>query len=113
MITVHIEPGICGLNTSVHVFMTQKKYVGIAIESDCDQVTAFGGELNILNMNDVIGNPITKNPVYEKAGKCNLHASCPVPCGVIKAAEVELGLALVKDVRIVFQNDNQVADDAT
>jgi hypothetical protein len=48
------------------------------------------------DMVDIIKNPINKNPIYENAGKCNLHSSCPIPCGVIKAAEVELELALKK-----------------
>lgn len=69
-------------------------------------------QLQKLDMLDVL-KPINKNAIYEKAGRCSLHPGCPVPCGVIKAAEVELGLALMKDIRIVFQNDNQVADDAT
>lgn len=112
MITVHIESGICGLNTVVRAFKTQRKSVGIAIKSDCKQVTALENQLRKIEMMDVIKNPINKNLIYEKAGKCNLHSSCPVPCGVIKAAEAELGLALTKDVRILFQNDKQVADDA-
>jgi len=53
-------------------------------------------------MLDVMKNPIHQNPVYMKAGQCKLHASCPVPCGVIKAAEAELGLALEKDVKMKF-----------
>jgi hypothetical protein len=55
---------------------------------------------------------MNKNKIYEKAGKCNLHPGCPVPCGVIKAAEVELGLALVRDVKIVFQNESRGGDNA-
>lgn len=113
MITVHIESGICGFNSVLRAHRIERKSVGIAIKSDCGQVAAFGDLLQKLNVDDVIRTPLNKNGVYEKAGKCNLHASCPVPCGVIKAAEVELGLALMKDVRIIFQNDNQVADDAT
>ena len=113
MITVHIVSGICGLETEVRVCRIQRKSVRIAIRSDCEQVIALSNQLHKIDTMDVIKNPINKNPVYEKAGKCNLHASCPVPCGVIKAAEVELGLALMKDVRIIFQNDKQVADDAT
>jgi len=113
MITVHIVSGICGLETEVRVCKMQSKSVAIAIKSDCEQVMSLEGQLRKIEMMDVIKNPINKNPIYEKAGKCNLHSSCPVPCGIIKAAEVELGLALMKDVGIAFQNDKQVADDAT
>jgi hypothetical protein len=112
MITVHIESGICGLNTEVRAFRIHRKSVGIAIKSDCEHIMALDNQLPKLDMQEVIKNPINKNTVYEKAGKCNLHSGCPVPCGVIKAAEVELGLALIKDVKIAFQNGNQVANDA-
>ncbi len=107
MITVRIESGICGLITEVRAFKTQRKSVDIAITSECDQVMALESQLRKIEMMDVIKNPINKNPVYEKAGKCNLHSSCPVPCGIIKAAEAELGLAIVKDVRIVFETETQ------
>ncbi|MBC8466300.1 MAG: hypothetical protein ISR61_00090 [Desulfobacteraceae bacterium] len=113
MITVHIESGICGLETKVSACRIQRKSVRIAIRSDCEQVIALSNQLHKIDMMDVIKNPINKNLIYEKGGKCGLHSGCPVPCGVIKAAEVELGLALMKDVRIVFKNDKQVADDAT
>ncbi|MBW2093971.1 MAG: hypothetical protein JRI80_03705 [Deltaproteobacteria bacterium] len=69
-------------------------------------------QLRKIEMSDVIKNPINKNPIYEKAGRCNLHSSCPVPCGIIKAAEAELGLAVTNDVTIVFENPPQRVDDA-
>lgn len=112
MITVRIESGICGLGTVVRAFQTERKSVGIAIKSECNQVMALEGQLRKIEMMDVIKNPINKNPVYEKAGKCNLHSSCPVPCGIIKAAEAELGLAVTKEVRIIFENGRHGAGDA-
>jgi hypothetical protein len=111
MIIVRIESGICGLETVVRAFKSQRKSVGIAIRSECDQVMAVEGQLRKIDMMDVIKTPINKNPIYEIAGKCNLHSSCPVPCGIIKAAEAELGLAVATDVRIVFDNDAQGSSD--
>ena len=111
MITVRIESGICGLETIVRAFKTQRKSVGIAIKSECEQVIALESKLRKIEMRDVIKNPINKNPIYEIAGKCNLHSSCSVPCGIIKAAEAELGLAVATDVRIVFENDTQGSGD--
>jgi hypothetical protein len=56
-------------------------------------------------MMDILRGPINQNPIYVEAGKCKLHNSCPVPCGIAKAAEAELGLALKKNVKIEFQED--------
>lgn len=112
MVTVEIESGICGFCTIVRAFRLQRKSVGIAIKSGCKQVLSFADQLKRLEMSDIIKNPINSNSVYKEAGKCNLHASCPVPCGVIKAAEAELGLALMKDVKIVFQTQDKESGDA-
>lgn len=112
MVYVRIESGICGLHTEVRASRTQRKGVSIALQSDCKKVTTLGDGLQKLDLMDVLKNPINKNPVYENAGRCKLHSSCPVPCGVIKAAEVELGLALMKDVRIVFQHGNEPIENA-
>jgi hypothetical protein len=102
MTTVLIESGICGFSTTIRVFKGEKRKVGLAIQSTCEKVDALGREVQEMDMLDVIKNPINENPVYMKAGECRLHGSCPVPCGVLKAAEVALGLALPKDVKIGF-----------
>ena len=106
MTTVYIESGICGFCTTVRASKTKAMAMEIAIESDCKQITALGSHIQKMGMKEILKNPINKNPVYEKAGECNLHTSCPVPSGMLKAAEAELGLALKKDVKIEFQDDD-------
>ena len=105
MVTIHIEPGICGFPAEVRAFRLLRKSVGFAIKSECKQVMALARHLEKMDLNDIIRGPIHKSPVYELAGKSGLHTSCPVPCGIIKAAEAELGLALKRDVRFAFIND--------
>ncbi|NIS69190.1 MAG: hypothetical protein GTO12_09635 [Proteobacteria bacterium] len=107
MITVQIDSGICGFSTTVRASKLESRSVGIALDSDCKHIKSFGNELKELGMIDILRVPINLNPVYETAGKCRLHSSCPVPCVVIKAAEVALGLALKRDVQIVFQAERQ------
>ena len=102
MVTVHIDPGICGFCTELRVFQTHERGVRITTKSDCKQVMALGDELQKVNQKDIVKTPINKNPIYEKAAKCYLHPSCPIPCAVIKAAELALGLAAKKDVKIEF-----------
>ena len=38
--------------------------------------------------------------LYELAPQCLAHPACPVPSGIVKAIEVEAGLALPADVSI-------------
>ncbi len=105
MTTVYIESGICGFATRVSVSKGKGGKVGIHIESTCEQIQGLGNEIPEMDMMDVLKSPINMNPVYIKAGRCKLHTSCPVPCGVIKAAEAELGLALRKNIKIEFIED--------
>ena len=40
--------------------------------------------------------------IWQLAAKHRLHAACPVPVGILKAIEVEAGLALPADVSIAL-----------
>ena len=103
MTRVDIEAGICGVYARVHAVKRGGRSVEITIESDCKQVIALGESLNHLDIQGLFHRPFNLNPVYEKAGRCHLHPGCPVPCAVIKAAEIELELALKKDVKLTFK----------
>jgi len=107
MIIAQVEPGICGFISLIRVSKADRRSIKINIESDCEHIKALADQLQTLGMRDVLKTPINKNPVYEAAGSCHLHASCAVPCGVIKASEIALGLALVKEVKINFQDDGK------
>ena len=51
--------------------------------------------------------PSVDSVVYKQFSKCRAHASCPVPMAVIKAIEVEAGMALPKSVSIDFVSSKQ------
>jgi hypothetical protein len=106
MVVAHVEPGICGFHTEIRVMKIKTGRVGIVITSDCEQVTCLGNEIKELDIRETLKIPIDKNLAYEKAGLCSLHPGCPVPCGLIKASEVELGLALKKDIKITFHSED-------
>lgn len=106
MATLHVEPGICGFSAEVRVFRIQPRSVAFDIKSECKQVMILARQLEKLEMKDILRGPIQENPVYEKAGKSGLHSACPVPCALIKAAEVELGLALARDIQISFHMES-------
>jgi hypothetical protein len=97
---VRIRPGICGFNTVV-IAEREKKKVRLTIVTDCDMVRAMAEELNELDM-VVSFTGFINNPVYRAASKHLRHVTCPVPCGILKALEVEAGLALPRDVSIEF-----------
>jgi len=65
-------------------------------------VEKLGEKIQTMDMMDVFKR-ILDNPVYREGSACLRHVSCPVPSAVQKALEIEAGLALPKDVKIVFE----------
>jgi Family of unknown function (DUF6951) len=68
--TVEIDAGICGHTTTVTTTAGEGYKVHVLLESTCP---------------------------HAAYAHC-VHAACPVPSGLIKAIEVQAGLALPKDV---------------
>ena len=102
MTKVEINPGACGFSVIVTATAGVDKEVRIAIETDCEHVRELVEEVIYLTTQDILGFPFAEDRVYQAAKRVIPHASCPVPCGIIKAAEAELGLAVKRDVLIHF-----------
>jgi hypothetical protein len=96
-----IEPGACGLSTAVEVLKAEGKGFRVRVTSECEMVEKLGERLRELGMMDAF-KKILDNPVYREGSSCLRHVSCPVPCGILKALEVEAGLAVPRDVTMRF-----------
>ena len=103
MTTVDVSAGICGFFAVVTATKTEKRRATIQIESNCEKISELAATLPFLVLNDIFYRPFNTGAVYKKAAQCNIHASCPVPCAVLKAAEVEMGVALKQDVEVRFR----------
>jgi len=101
-----IKPGVCGFDTVVTASSQDLRHVRLAVDSQCpallhlvallpEQIDAYA-ELEPDNPRGVILRLATEN-LY-----C---AGCPVPSAMIKAAEVEAGLAEPVDVTIRLEQD--------
>lgn len=101
MTKVLIKSGICGFTATVTAEKVDKKKVRITIDSDCEMVQKLSAELPVLDMMSAFTAHLN-NPVYRSASKHIKHIACPVPSGIIKALEVELGLCIPKDAGIIF-----------
>jgi hypothetical protein len=86
MAKAEIFAGICGFNTTVQTTMNERT-CHLSIQSECKAFKEISFRRQL---------PQT----YEAAHQYCSHAACPVPSGIIKAIEVEAGLALPKDVSI-------------
>jgi hypothetical protein len=104
--TAEIFSGICGFSTTVKAQMNGA-HCTVSLESDCDAIQRLGEELTQVNP----WQEITfrgEGPLTLKTGaKHCYHPACPVPVGIIKAIEVEAGLALPKDATIKVSKSSE------
>ena len=105
MTKVTINPGACGMEVTVEVEQKDKKNFSVNVMSECKMVEKLGKELGELTMMDAFKR-LTENPVYTKGATCLRHVACPVPSGILKALEVEAGLAVPRDVTMTFLREN-------
>jgi len=99
---VEIQAGACGFLTRVQAQKKDAKSVSLVITSDCEAVAKLAGELAALGWDDLLRRPFAQGPAAATAGRCLTHAACPVLSGVLKCAEVELGLNLPREASIRF-----------
>lgn len=99
MTRVTINPGVCGFIAQVDVERIDEGKVSVVMESQCERIARLAESLKELSAWDPL-KPGPDSEVHRQAGNARLHAACPVPCGILKAVEVEAGLALPRDVDI-------------
>ncbi len=102
MTKVEINPGACGFLVTVIASKMGPRGADIAIQTECEQVNEMASMITHLTVQDMLGFPFGEDIVYQAAKKVIRHASCPVPCGIIKATEAELGLAVKQNAFIHF-----------
>ena len=99
MATAEINSGICGFSATVKTQMEGSK-VKLSIESDCKAIQNLAAELTEVDPFQEITFRGSGPRSLEMGAKHCYHTACPVPVGIIKAVEIEAGLALPKDAVI-------------
>jgi tryptophanyl-tRNA synthetase len=103
MTKVEINPGACGFLVTILATKVDPKKATVEIQTECEQVNEMAAMITHLTVQDILGFPFGEDIVYQAAKKVIRHAGCPVPCGIIKVTEAELGLAVKRDVIIHFK----------
>jgi hypothetical protein len=105
MAQVEIFAGVCGFTTQVAAHKNGADQVALTIESECKAIQRLAATLTeadpFREFTFKGQGPLT----LQLASKYCSHAACPVPTGIIKAIEVEAGLALPVDVSIKVSRD--------
>ena len=99
MATAEINSGICGFSATVKTEKDGRK-VKLSIESDCQAIQNLAAELSEVDPFQEITFRGSGPRSLELGAKHCYHTACPVPVGIIKAVEIEAGLALPKDAAI-------------
>ena len=101
MASAEIDSGICGFTTTVRTTGDgDGRTVRLEFESTCEHVQKLAEHLKEVDAFREISyrgeGPLT----FRLASEHLVHPACPVPCGIIKAVEVEAELAFPKDAII-------------
>lgn len=98
MATVTVNPGICGLKTTIKAVSEDLQNAVVTIESECPHIRAMSMDIDEIDSFTECFAHVGDGDVYRAARKHCKHAACPVAPAVLKAVEVACGLALPKDV---------------
>jgi hypothetical protein len=100
MAKAEIHPGNCGFTTTVEATMDGDT-CKLSITSECKAIQKLAQELLEVDPYQQISFRRNNNPqILQMGAKYCTHAACPVPVGIIKAVEVEAGMALPMEVTI-------------
>jgi hypothetical protein len=102
MAGARVNAGICGYTADIRVKKRSKR-IEVKIKSECEMVAGMAGELRELDWSKGVLETIATSEVYKAASRHLKHVGCPVPCAVLKAIEVEVGIAIPKNVRIEIE----------
>lgn len=105
MASTEIDSGICGFCTTVRTASEDSRRIRVEFETDCGYVEQLAEALTEVDPFREISyrgeGPVTLRLAAEHL----VHPACPVPAGIIKAIEVEAGLALPRDASIKPKKD--------
>lgn len=98
MSKVQVNPGVCGMETTVSVEKSGSGDLAITLDTKCPYIKKMEPDLQEIDGYSECFSSFSDSAVYESAGKNCKHLACPVPSAIIKAIEVESGLALPREV---------------
>ncbi len=100
-VKLSVDTGVCRFPAKVECWL-EGTMLRCSIASDCEHVREFGAALEPLDMMEVMRMPFAENPVYVVGGRTLKHSTCPMPMAVLKGFEAAAGLALKRNITVVF-----------
>ena len=116
MTKAEVYAGDCGYSAVIEVHRVSKDTVQVKLHSACEMLTAMNDDLAAVKWRGKghqVFRPIPESAIYRSAGCHIRHPGCPIPAAIIKAIEVEVGVALPQDVTIRVYADGRGAEELT
>jgi hypothetical protein len=101
MTKVEVDSGICGFKVNIEANSLEPMLLRIKLDSECPNIKNIN--IDNVDISKEFSKKLHNTRIYEKISKVIPHISCPVYSGIFKALEVEAGMALPKDVNIIFK----------
>lgn len=102
MVTVRVQPGVCGFVAEIEATADEALNVCVEVRSACPQIQRLGQALAQVSALELLRRPIHETTLYQAAGAARVHVACPIPSAIAKAIEVAAGLALPGDVHMTI-----------
>ncbi len=99
MARAEITSGICGFTATVETHMDGRNCL-VSITSECKAIQSLAEQLTEVNPFQEISFRGEGPRTLKLGAQYCYHPACPVPVGIVKAIEVEAGLALPADAVI-------------
>lgn len=105
MAKVQVNPGVCGLITTIQATGDDDQTVTLNVESACAYIMAMAADIPEVDGYAEVFGKLGDGEICKAAHAHCKHSACPVPSGFIKAVEVACGLALPRDVHMTVTKD--------
>lgn len=105
MIVVEVNPGICGLSSTIRAWSEDGQNVRLRITSQCANIQALAEELEQVDGFAELYGRQDVPPLYRRMHAHCKHVACPIPVAVFKGIEAALGVALPKDAEIRMRRE--------
>ncbi|MFW6180149.1 MAG: DUF6951 family protein [Spirochaetota bacterium] len=106
MIVVEVDPGICGLPSTIRAWSENGRHVRLEITSACEDVRKLARKLRQVDGFSELYTREEVPPLYLRIREHCRHVACPVPLAVFKGIEAALGAALPRDVEIRIRREH-------
>lgn len=105
MIEVKVDPGICGLRSTIKCDSEDMQEVTVSFETACPSLKPLEQELGVVDGYEICFARLGDGVIYELCHQYCKHPGCPVPSALIKGIEAACGLALPKDAEIKIEKN--------